>query len=136
MSLDKSLHMLYGYRFNGNGFDDILKKYTDDNDCINGKDIYELLDDFYNKDGELIVVQDLMCGEVEFVGIPIISEDIYNDVEFEFDGHDIRSWLETYSDRLDEAIQKYFPYLLNNEYDPIGLMNGQLPKLYVFTMTS
>lgn len=71
-------------------------------------------------------------GKYEYVGIQLYSESSgYGEINCV--GYDLNQLKQLMDDELlDKCIQKNLPWIVGKEYDVCGLMNWQLPKLWIF----
>ena len=124
MSLDATLNIIYGYRLKGTPINDKINEFD------NCDDLYDKLSN-PDKDN-FVVCEDSMSGRYEYVGIELHSEssDYGEDNHIGFDLNQLKQLMD--DELLDKCIQKNLPWLVGKEYDVCGLMNGQLPKLWIF----
>lgn len=130
MSLSSELVILYGYKLEGTPITEYVDKLYENDDIQLQCD---MLDAIHNPDENgFIVCEDTMCGDYEYVGIRLYSESSDYD-ESNCVGYDMNKLKQLMDDELlDKCIQERLPWIVGNEYDVCGLMNGELPKLWIF----
>lgn len=124
MGLSSTLNVIYGYQLNGTPINNKINEFDN---CD------ELYDKLNNPDEEnFVVYEDSISGTYEYVGIQLYSEssDYGEDNHIGFDFNQLKQLMN--DELLDKCIQKNLPWLVGKEYDVCGLMNGQLPKLWIF----
>lgn len=129
MSLDTSLHIIYGYRSEGNKIQKELDKAYNKGQISDEEydEIFETLTN--NTDGEgLYWCEDGMCGNYDYIGLSLFYK--YDDYgEDWFTELDLNQLKEDCNDELlDKLIQEQT--WLKDIYDIAGLLDGKLPKLY------
>lgn len=132
MSLEHNLYILYGYRINGTKIQDRFNKAVELNQIDNEDYLYDLSN---GETDELIYIYDSMGGEYEYVGIKIDSKYLDYGGEYYF-GINPGKIAQYYNDeKLDLEIQSKLNFI-GDLYDPIGLMDNELPKLWVVVAVS
>lgn len=130
MSLSAELVILYGYKLENTPVTDYIDKLYEDDDV---EVQCEMSDVIHNPDeNNFIVCEDTMCGDYEYVGIRLYSSSSDYGVSHSV-GYDMNKLKQLMDDELlDKCIQERLPWMVGKEYDVCGLMNGELPKLWIF----
>lgn len=131
MGLDASLHIIYGYKLEDTPIEDKMNELNEAGK-LSDKAHDELYENLTNttEDG-FTMIADYMCGNFEYIGIQLFYkyDDYGADLHKELDLNQLKEQCD--DEKLDELIQKHLPFIVGDMYDVAGLMNGELPKLYL-----
>lgn len=130
MGLDARLNVIYGYRIKGlKIYESIIENYK--NKVITDSEYDQIYDNLLNGTNGLFYIEDQMQGNYEYIGLNLYSEssDYGEDNHVGFSLNNLKELCN--DEKLDKLIQEQLPWIVDNLYDVCGLMEGELPKLWV-----